>query len=269
MRPILLLAAALAAVSSPACAPREAAAPPPRLAWTMEDFQRSWSADGDTLPEVWLSLHYPRFTAPPGSGAADSLNAWVEQAQFAAARSDSAPGSLEGIAGTMIANFQALHREFPGAPAAAWYFENECLVGWDSLGVISMRSLTDTYTGGAHGFAARAYGVFDSETGRRLGLGDLAAPDGADSLRRIAEQAFRSARDLPPDAALEREGFWFEGGHFGLTANFGLERDGLVFFYNSYEVAPYVMGPTEVRLAWDAVKGLLRRDGPLAPIAAR
>lgn len=262
-----LLPIATLALAVFACARREEASGPSRLEWTMQDLQRSWSADSaDTSREVWVSFHYPLFTASPGGPVAvDSLNAWVKQVLVASAQSDSTPGDLEALAGQMIANYQGVRRDF-GTVSAPWFYENEVRVTWDSLGVISMISSADGYTGGAHGSAVRIWGVLDANTGRRLALGDLIAASARDTLERLGEAAFRGARRIPEGGALQRDGFWFENGRFRLAGNFGLDRDGLVFHYNSYEVAPYAMGPTTVVIPWDAVAGYLRPDGPLASL---
>jgi hypothetical protein len=37
----------------------------------------------------------------------------------------------------------------------------------------------------------------------------------------------------------------FEGGKFALPENMGLTRDGVLLFYNSYEVAAYAEGETK------------------------
>lgn len=270
MRILRLVPLALALLAGFACARREEPPPPAGLGWTMQDLQRSWSADqADTLPEVWISLHYPEFTDPAAPRAADSLNAWVEQALVAASQTDSTPGDLEALARQMIANYQSLRRDLPGSPVGSWYYENEVLVRWDSLGVLAMVSTADSYLGGAHGNAVRIHAVFDRATGRRLGFGDLFDPAEGAALTAAAEAAFREARRLPEDVRLDRAGFWFEDGRFRLTPNFGLEREGIVLNYNSYDIAPYAMGPTAVRLPWDSVAGLLRADGPLAPLRGR
>lgn len=264
------VAVLIAAVAAAACAREPGRGGPAGAAldWTMRDLQRSWSADSaDTVRDVWVSLHYPEFTAAPGGRAAvDSLNRWVESRLVAAAATDSTPADLEALAARMIANYQELRRDI-GGPAAAWFYENEVRVTWDSLGLVSLVSTADSYTGGAHGSAVRLHGVLDTRTGRRLALDDLFEPVARESLRALGEAAFRAARRLPPGAPLDREGFWFPSGRFALTPNFGIEPGGVVFHYNSYEIAPYAMGPTTLRLPWEPLAGLLR--GPLEPLASR
>ena len=48
-----------------------------------------------------------------------------------------------------------------------------------------------------------------------------------------------------------------------LSDNFGVMREGLVFHYNPYDVAPFALGPTTITLPWAAVGRHVRADGPL------
>lgn len=267
MRRLILLPVVAAGLFACGCAPRDEAPGPPVLAWTVRDVQRSWGSNpADTTRDVWVSFTLPEFSsAPGGPAAAESLNAWTEQALLAGSPGDSALGSPEDIAAQMIANYQSLRREVPGM-RAPWFYENEVRVAWDSLATVAMVSSADRYTGGAHGSAVKRWGVLDTHTGRRLRVSDLIESGGLDSLSRLAEAAFRRTRGIAPEARLDHEGFWFHNGRFTLSPNFGLERGGLVFHYNPYDVAPYAMGPTTVVVRWDEAAPLLRADGPLAAL---
>jgi len=266
MRPSRLLLPAATALLLAACAGRPATRPAARVVWTMHDLRRAWNADSaDTAKDVWVSLYYPQFTAAPGRAAVDSLNAWVESVLFAPAGSESA-ATLESLAADFIESYRRFKLDFPESRLAGWFYENEIRVTWDSLGLVSMVSSADSYTGGAHGAQIRTWGVLDARSGRRLGIPDLVGPEHRDSLERLGEAAFRAMRGLAAEAPLDSLGFMFPGGRFGLNRNFGLDRDGLVFHFNPYEVGPYAIGPTEVRLDWDLVRPLLRGNGPLAAL---
>jgi hypothetical protein len=44
---------------------------------------------------------------------------------------------------------------------------------------------------------------------------------------------------------LTTEGFFWDGS-FKLSENFAVEKEGLRFYYNAYEVAPYAVDPTDL-----------------------
>ena len=44
------------------------------------------------------------------------------------------------------------------------------------------------------------------------------------------------------------------------TPNFLLGPDGVRFYYNAYEIAPYACGPTELVVSYGALKDLLKQE---------
>jgi hypothetical protein len=82
-------------------------------------------------------------------------------------------------------------------------------------------------------------------------------------LRALAEVRFRAERQLAPDASLGEEGFWFEEDRFELNDNWLVDPEGLRFYFNSYEIAPYVFGPTDLTVGREALRALARPGGPL------
>jgi hypothetical protein len=124
--------------------------------------------------------------------------------------------------------------------------------------ILSLECSESAFVGGAHGSAATTYLNLDAVTGAPRKLADLLKPNSVPALTRIAEKYFREARELSPTADLEKEGFSFEAGRFHLNENFGLDGTHLYFTYNQYEIAPYVMGPTEVKIPLAEIRHLLR-----------
>ncbi|HSF16443.1 MAG TPA: RsiV family protein [Vicinamibacteria bacterium] len=101
------------------------------------------------------------------------------------------------------------------------------------------------------------YANFDPHTGERLTLTKVLVEGKLEELRLVAEDRFREVRGLDANTDLEEAGFRFEEKRFTLTENFAVEANGLSFYYNPGEVAPYSLGPTEIRLSYDELNGLL------------
>ena len=263
-----LLLTGLAGLALFACGPgREPATGGSRVEWTMRDARTSWSADStDTTRNVWVALHYPEFTSAPGPAALDSLNGWVSRRLFVLLEGDTVTPTVNGLAARLIRDFQSFREETGTTAATPWYVDAEVAVKWDSLDVVSMEAFTERYMGGAHGETDRTWGVLHAGSGRGLRVEDVVDPGALDTLRQMGEAAFRLARQLAPGASLARAGFEFEDGRFRLTPNFGVSPAGFEFGYRACEVAPCLFGPTEIRLSWDAVRPLLRQDGPLGAL---
>ena len=268
MRPIRLLLIALAGFAAFACAQRRSAeSSATTVEWTMRDERTSWSADTtDTTKNVWVALHYPEFTAAPSRAARDSLNRWAHERRFALLEGDTLERTVNGLAARLIREFQSYRSETGTEAATPWYLDADVDVEWDSLGVVSMMSFTESYLGGAHGETERRWGVLDASTGRRLRVEDLVDAAALDSLRQAGEAAFRIKRQLAPGASLEGSGFEFEGGVFRLPANFGLSAEGFEFVWPACEIAPCLFGPTEFKVPWNTVRSMLKADGPLGAL---
>jgi hypothetical protein len=101
-----------------------------------------------------------------------------------------------------------------------------------------------TYTGGAHGNGFNTYFLIDRTDGKMLTLRDFFT--NLDELNTIAEKYFRAIFGLSETESLNEYGFWFDNDNFTVNENFTSSGDSLLFFYNTYEIAPYSGGPTEL-----------------------
>ena len=129
--------------------------------------------------------------------------------------------------------------------------------------IVSFQSEFYHFTGVAHGMTGVYFANFNSQNGKRLMLSDLLIAGYEHELNKVAEKIFRKVRELKSEDNLEEAGFWFEGNKFSLNDNFGIKTDGLVFFFNSYEIAPYAMGPTEILIPYKGIKNLVKQEGLL------
>jgi hypothetical protein len=124
--------------------------------------------------------------------------------------------------------------------------------------VVSLECSESFFFGGAHGSFATTYLNFDPATGARVMLDGLLDPGSLGRLTAIAEAHFRQERKLSATADLKQEGFTFEEGRFQLSEVYGFSASALIFVYNIYDIAPYSMGPTEVRIPYAEIRDLLK-----------
>jgi hypothetical protein len=117
------------------------------------------------------------------------------------------------------------------------------------------------YLGGAHGFNERTLMTFDTQTGQRLGVTDVVPNPSQKMLSKIVEAEFRRVRSISPGQSLQDAGFFIlPGQELPLGENFALTNKGLEIQYNPYEVAPYALGATSVRVPRDAVAPLVKTE---------
>lgn len=115
-----------------------------------------------------------------------------------------------------------------------------------------------SYTGGAHGNSYVMHYLIDRTTGEKLKLSDVFSD--LEGLNDLAEEEFRMIWELSPEESLSDAGFWFDEDRFQVNENFSVDKDQVTFYYNQYEISPYVFGPTEITIPLDAVSPFLNKN---------
>ncbi len=209
-----------------------------------------------------VTLSYPEASLDANPEMATALNALIlQQMVDDPEREADAPAlSLEQFADSFIAEYQ----KDPN-PFTSWALERDMSVAFDNNKLLSLLFQEYGYTGGAHPSGYQRYTVLSLSDGKpiKLTLADLFSPGYETPLNVIGEKIFRATRGLDEAANLEEQGFSFANNVFMLNENFGILQDGLEFIFNSYEVAPYAMGPTQFTIPYEDIQSLIAADGPL------
>ena len=155
------------------------------------------------------------------------------------------------------------------SPMYQWSLSQTRSVILNDRGFLCQDMAVYTFTGGAHGNYADDFKISDLATGKEITAADILAPPARPRLadlvknkaRELLRQRIRESQGSEPDAD-QMEGAFLED-DFKLTNNVYIAIDGLGFYYNIYEITPYVLGPVDVFLTWAEVKAYLRPDSPL------
>jgi hypothetical protein len=122
---------------------------------------------------------------------------------------------------------------------------------------------TASYTGGAHGIYGHLFKVFNLKNGKVLQLEDIFNAGFEKNLTQIIEQALRAEYQIPAFKSLAEFGFTLPNGKFYTTRNFYLNRFGIGFYYNVYEIAPYSIGSQDIFVPYAKIKQLIRKESGL------
>jgi hypothetical protein len=107
--------------------------------------------------------------------------------------------------------------------------------------------------GAAHPNAMTTVLNFDLETGSIIGIKDVLVEDYLKSLKGIVMKKFLKKNG--------KEGWDFSNvNNFKLSENIALEKKGIRFMYNPYEIGPYAAGAPEVLVTWDELKDLRKEN---------
>jgi hypothetical protein len=95
---------------------------------------------------------------------------------------------------------------------------------------------------------------------RKIELTDVVEAEKIETLRQIAERHFRNVENLSDTTSLATD-YFFTDGIFVLNDNFGFTENNLMFYYNEYEIKPYVKGSTTVEIPYTEIVEILSVRG--------
>lgn len=148
---------------------------------------------------------------------------------------------LSVLVNMFLQSYQQFKKSFPESKTP-WYVECDVIVSATTPDYISLAFNTSSYTGGAH---TNTYIDYVNLSPKGEKLDDLEYFfESTEKLQKLAEDQFRQKYKLAPDDSLSEKGFIFDNDEFALSENFGFTESAVIFYYNSYEIAPYVQGPT-------------------------
>jgi len=117
------------------------------------------------------------------------------------------------------------------------------------------------FTGGAHGLQTRDYYVINLQNGKLIGLNDIFAGDYEEELITILNKKLRLTENIPMGQKLTESGFFVD--EIKPTQNLYITRNGIGFFYNHYEIAPYSNGPTDIFVPFSEIRKILKQGSML------
>ena len=115
------------------------------------------------------------------------------------------------------------------------------------------------YTGGPHGIYGSLYTNIDLHTLRVIQLKDLFKSDCEAELATLICQQLMKDMEVDNMEDLQELGYGYME-EITPTENFIIEKEGILFVYNIYEIAPYALGITSVLVPYDTLKPLLNTD---------
>ena len=133
--------------------------------------------------------------------------------------------------------------------------------------ILSLGLINCAFTGGAHGLQVNKYFVIDLTSGSRIELEDVLKENYSGKLDSLLNARLRFKYNIPEAKSLTRAGFFMDT--IPLTDNFYLNKSGLNFHYNSYEIAPYSWGHVDLLIPYRDLKSVLRENGILSRIVQK
>ena len=150
----------------------------------------------------------------------------------------------------LLGDYEDFKAKYPGSPLTWTVQGTGKVTAADSL--VCVELLVDAFTGGAHGNTSTSYVVASSRTGKRVQVASMIRD--VAMFTDSAERAFRILKNIGPREDLSDHNYFLESNRFVLPENIGLSADSVILYYNTYEIAPYALGPTRLAMPRAALR---------------
>lgn len=123
---------------------------------------------------------------------------------------------------------------------------------------LSFITYIENYNGGAHGSHHTGYYNIDLKTGKPIKESDIFKPGYEAELRKAIIQQLLADNKLDKPEGLIEKGF-FDLNDLKPNNNFIITKDGILYGFNEYEIAPYYMGLIRVSLPNSTISNILKK----------
>ncbi len=210
-----------------------------------------------------IKIEYIVLKNLPDLSAMEKINSKIQKKLLRPIGRERSNKNFEVLMQNFIDEYNNFKKEFPEAKQE-WEIDRKAKNNFNDDNILSCTFSEYSYLGGAHPNTFLTLTNFNLKSGEIIELPDILIDGYLDELNNIAEPIFRKEKELTEDINLTEAGFWFDDDKFGVSNNFTIGKDGLTFYYNSYEITAYAYGPTELFIPYKSIKKLIIPDGLLS-----
>jgi len=161
--------------------------------------------------------------------------------------------SIEKALENFMSDYNNIHEHFPDIPAYELILSDSIM--WQNDKMLTLISNRYSFTGGAQPVQSKVFTHFALEDGSVITNENLFTDE--EKIAQIAEKYVREAQAESTIKALDDKGFWFEDNEFRLPKNIGVAADGLILFYEPFEIASYMNTSFEVKIPMKEIEAYL------------
>ncbi|MFA5012469.1 MAG: DUF3298 and DUF4163 domain-containing protein [Ignavibacteria bacterium] len=204
----------------------------------------------------YLKVSYPVFSGSSAAEINKIIDTYIADSIFTVEGSSNNKNP-EGLAKTFFTDYEnAMKDASPDFPLV-YALDINCSVVYNKPTALSLSVEYYINTGGAHPNSYARYFVFNPKSGKLLKLTDLFSIGFEVKLNKLIDKKYRELKNLKETDRLDSEKGYLFDNFLKYNDNFMLTKEGINFFYNNYEIAPYAVGPTELKFTYKELGEIL------------
>ena len=163
--------------------------------------------------------------------------------------------NYEDLMASFIGSYEELKKDFP-EDMMGWEGRVKGTIDYRSDSILNIKLNHYTFTGGAHGYEGNRSLLFNLNTGKSLHYNAIFKDVRA--FTTFAETKFREKYSIPAGKSINSTGLMFPDDAFILPQNIFFKEDGLLLYYNAYEIASYAEQQKELFLPYEDINSFLK-----------
>lgn len=216
--------------------------------------------NSETSPKIEISIDIPY--AKGDDNRAKLINNAIEEEIFMmkGLTMQQAVDSFVSKRGSdYIADFGAFYKEDKAeSERSGWYechYDLNAHTEQNADTIVNYIYELDTYDGGAHGLFTKGVINFSVNTGKQVTLDDVLLPSFKHRLNELLLDKLMKQTESKNIDELREKGYLYSMDMCPSQA-YIINDDGITFIYNQYEIAPYAVGITELKMSWSELKDI-------------
>jgi hypothetical protein len=150
-----------------------------------------------------------------------------------------------------------------------YYLNMENKITYNQDDLVSFFVESEIYTGGAHGAHVISGYVIDLNTGEYITEDSFAGTDYQKNISDIIIKKIAKEKKVSTPQQLEIIGY-NNISDAAPNGNFTIDKKGITYYFNEYEIAAYFIGVTKVFIPYEELKAFIANDdNPIAALAKR
>jgi len=229
---------------------------PAALAFEDKEYDQKTTLPGKE-PRTYVNISVPEATGG-NPAASDTINNKIFHVVRSIVYFGEKPTnakSYKELMASFIGSYEELAKKYP-ADAMSWEAKIKATIDYKTDSIINIKLHNYTFTGGAHGYEGDRSLLFNTQTGRSLEYADIFKDEKA--FTAFAEKKFRAKYKIPAGKPINSTGLMFEGEKFALPQNIFFKENGILLYYNAYEVAAYAEQQKEVMIPYSEADAFLK-----------
>ena len=138
---------------------------------------------------------------------------------------------------------------------------------YNSSYMLCLEYLRYAYSGGSHGMTNISYDIVYLDAGKLLTFSDVFVEEADSALSVMLTKQLRKDYKIPEEVSLKQAGFFVD--EVKPNHNIYVDGNGIGFFFNSYEIAPYSQGATNIFLEYKQIQNLVKMGTPVYEMSRR